>query len=248
MGEKTFNGSEGDRLRYRAVEWLGEQNGAGEEFFRLIHELQAQRDELERRNQELLRAIDQRDRLVLMLSSINDHRESAPMGYLALTRNGTIRAVNLTAASFLGFNPSHLLSTSLYYFVEESDHASFRSFLETVFDKQCKQACELTLLEVGGTRHQVRMETIVIESEEECLLAVSEITEDAAHTHGTGIAYPRIKQLEGIIPICAYCKRIRDDHEIWQQLERYISEHSEALFSHGVCPECSEKVLAAIKR
>lgn len=50
-----------------------------------------------------------------------------------------------------------------------------------------------------------------------------------------------IKTLKGIIPICAYCHRIRDDKESWQQLESYISEHSEALFSHGICPECSEK-------
>jgi len=48
----------------------------------------------------------------------------------------------------------------------------------------------------------------------------------------------QIKQLEGIIPICSYCKKIRDDHEIWQRLETYICQHSEAVFSHGICPEC----------
>jgi len=50
-----------------------------------------------------------------------------------------------------------------------------------------------------------------------------------------------IKVLKGIIPICSYCHKIRNDKEIWQQMETYISEHSEALFSHGMCPECSEK-------
>ncbi len=50
-----------------------------------------------------------------------------------------------------------------------------------------------------------------------------------------------IKVLKGIIPICAYCHKIRNDKEIWQQMETYISEHSGALFSHGICPECSEK-------
>jgi PAS domain S-box-containing protein len=47
----------------------------------------------------------------------------------------------------------------------------------------------------------------------------------------------QIKQLNGIIPICSYCHKIRDDKESWQQLEQYISDHSEAMFSHGVCPE-----------
>lgn len=51
-------------------------------------------------------------------------------------------------------------------------------------------------------------------------------------------ALAQVKQLEGIIPICSYCKKIRDDHQSWHQLEDYISEHSEALFSHGICPEC----------
>lgn len=55
-------------------------------------------------------------------------------------------------------------------------------------------------------------------------------------------ALAKVKQLEGIIPICSYCKKIRDDKESWQQLESYISNHSEALFSHGICPECYLKV------
>lgn len=53
-------------------------------------------------------------------------------------------------------------------------------------------------------------------------------------------ARSQVRSLEGIIPICMYCKKIRDDGDSWQQLERYISEHSEALFSHGICPTCFE--------
>jgi sigma-B regulation protein RsbU (phosphoserine phosphatase) len=51
----------------------------------------------------------------------------------------------------------------------------------------------------------------------------------------------RVKQLEGIIPICMYCKKIRDDQDGWNQLERYITNHSEASFSHGICPSCLEE-------
>ena len=50
----------------------------------------------------------------------------------------------------------------------------------------------------------------------------------------------RVKQLEGIIPICMYCKKIRSDNDIWHQLEKYITEHSSAMFSHSICPECFE--------
>ena len=50
----------------------------------------------------------------------------------------------------------------------------------------------------------------------------------------------RVKQLEGILPICMYCKKIRDGEEKWRQMEEYISKHSEANFSHGLCPDCFE--------
>lgn len=55
-------------------------------------------------------------------------------------------------------------------------------------------------------------------------------------------AKEQIKTLSGIIPICMYCKEIRDDKGYWNQLEKFISEHSEAQFSHGICDKCmSEK-------
>jgi len=60
-------------------------------------------------------------------------------------------------------------------------------------------------------------------------------------------ALANVKQLEGIIPICMHCKKIRDDEKSWHQLEQYISSHSDARFSHGICPECYEKEMLEIK-
>jgi len=50
----------------------------------------------------------------------------------------------------------------------------------------------------------------------------------------------RIKRLEGLISICSYCHRIRNEQRDWQRLEEYLHEHSDALFSHGICPGCFE--------
>ena len=55
-------------------------------------------------------------------------------------------------------------------------------------------------------------------------------------------ALGEIKALSGLLPICANCKKIRDDKGYWNQIEVYISEHSRAEFSHGLCPECTEKL------
>jgi len=55
-------------------------------------------------------------------------------------------------------------------------------------------------------------------------------------------ALSKVKQLSGFLPICASCKKIRDDKGYWNQIESYIRDHSEAEFSHGICPECCEKL------
>ncbi|MDA3971834.1 MAG: response regulator [Desulfobulbaceae bacterium] len=54
-------------------------------------------------------------------------------------------------------------------------------------------------------------------------------------------ALAKIKQLTGMLPICASCKRIRDDKGYWSGVETYVSEHTDAVFSHGLCPECEKK-------
>jgi len=54
-------------------------------------------------------------------------------------------------------------------------------------------------------------------------------------------ALDHVKTLQGILPICMHCHRIRNDEESWQRIEQYIGEHSDAEFSHGICPECLEK-------
>ena len=55
-------------------------------------------------------------------------------------------------------------------------------------------------------------------------------------------ALEHVKTLHGMLPICAWCKRIRDDHGYWSQAEAYVKQHSDAEFTHGICPECLEKV------
>jgi phosphoserine phosphatase RsbU/P len=52
-----------------------------------------------------------------------------------------------------------------------------------------------------------------------------------------------VRQLSGLLPICSYCKRIRDDQNYWEQVESYISEHTDVRFSHGICPACYAKVI-----
>jgi len=56
-------------------------------------------------------------------------------------------------------------------------------------------------------------------------------------------ALARVRQLRGLLPICSYCKKVRDDQNYWQQVEQYVSAHADVRFSHGICPDCYRKVV-----
>ena len=65
----------------------------------------------------------------------------------------------------------------------------------------------------------------------------------AARVKELELALANVKLLQGLLPICCYCKRIRNDQNYWQQVDTYISDHSEAQFTHGICPECRDKIV-----
>ena len=54
-------------------------------------------------------------------------------------------------------------------------------------------------------------------------------------------ALAEVRSLQAILPICSYCKRVRDDENYWHNVEAYISEHTDTRFSHGICPSCFER-------
>jgi sigma-B regulation protein RsbU (phosphoserine phosphatase) len=57
-----------------------------------------------------------------------------------------------------------------------------------------------------------------------------------------------VKQLEGLLPICSYCKKIRDEGNTWVRMESFIERQTDAHFSHGICPDCTAKVMANLRR
>ncbi len=65
----------------------------------------------------------------------------------------------------------------------------------------------------------------------------------ADHVKELEASLSQVRQLQGILPICAHCKKIRDDQNYWQKVENYVSDHSEAQFSHSVCPGCYESIV-----
>ena len=91
----------------------------------------------------------------------------------------------------------------------------------------------LNLIQKNVVQGRITREDEGLEEGLEGRPAVTELVEQAL---------AQVKQLGGLLPICASCKKIRDDKGYWQQIEAYIREHSEAEFSHSICPECVKKL------
>lgn len=106
--------------------------------------------------------------------------------------------------------------------------------------------------EKDGLVDKVRLRTAELETANERLhLEIAERRQVEADLAGKvtqlELAMTKIKQLEGLISICSYCKKIKIDEESWQQLEHYLAEHTDASFSHGMCPDCFTTAMKEIE-
>jgi GAF domain-containing protein len=98
----------------------------------------------------------------------------------------------------------------------------------TDHDQACIEALAPAFVEaLGRKRTQMERQRLVLELQD---------------------ALEKVKTLRGLLPICSSCKKIRDDAGYWTQLEVYFSEHSDAQFTHGMCPECAEKMMQEFEK
>jgi len=98
----------------------------------------------------------------------------------------------------------------------------------------------IILIVIGLTGLVINAYQKVLRGQQEELLISHQQLE--ARNAALATALKDVKQLSGLLPICASCKKIRDDQGYWQQIEQYVQEHSDAYFSHGICPECQERL------
>ena len=94
------------------------------------------------------------------------------------------------------------------------------------------QRCRWFLINMYPFRDGVSVLFRDISEKKQWELQREQVIDELRHALG------QVRTLHGLIPICAWCKKIRNDEGYWQQLEAYISEHTEADFSHGMCPDC----------
>lgn len=207
-----------------------------------------------------------REQLEQLVDSYRDKALRAEEFYRALFENnhsvmliidpesGEIRDANLTACRFYGYRKEQMIAMRIMDInvlsLEEIraemqsaklEHRSCFNFLHRLADGGVRE------VEVFSGPINIKGEKLLysiirdisrrrkIEREKEELIARLEK------------ALSEIKTLRGILPICSACKKIRDDKGYWQQIEAYIRAHSDAQFTHGICPECVRKLYPEIK-
>jgi PAS domain S-box-containing protein len=208
-------------------------------------------DETERkRMEEALRENESRLELAL---------KSSEMGVWSLDLAENKRVFDAQVCHLLGIDPVKFSGTAKEFFsvVHPDDHDAIRSALARTIEQNAPYESDYRVVcPDGSIRHitargalfcddkgqAVRLNGLVwditerkrLEEEREKL--VRQLREALAN----------VKTLSGLLPICSYCKKIRDDEGYWQQIEAYIHQHSLAQFSHGICPDCYKKARAEL--
>jgi PAS domain S-box-containing protein len=180
MAKEKRDTTEAYELRSRVEERLHTQTPklhpprSRKETERLLHELEANRVELEMQNAELLKTRDELEGALTICTNLYDF---APVGYFTLGRVGVIRSVNLTGASLLGTDRFGLIGRRFGLFVADEDRPFFSEFLGKVFASQGKKTCEVALTREGKGPLYLQIEAVACTSGEECHVAVIDITE-----------------------------------------------------------------------
>ena len=168
--------------------------------------------------------------------------------------DGYFKSVNPALEKLLGFSKEELLSRPILDFVHPEDqHPVKKEHLEGIGGRRLRSFENRYLCKDGSYRLLKWYTTSAVDG---ILYAAGrDITgqrlAEAEREKMIGElqkALEEIKTLQGIIPICMYCKNIKSDEGTWDRMEKYIEEHSDADFSHGICPDCYKKQLEELEK
>jgi PAS domain S-box-containing protein len=174
----------------------------------------------------------------------NEILESITDGFMALDANGRFVYLNSVAGQFIRGPRDEAIGKCLWGEVPELRGSLVEDMFRQVFDKHVAIHFEYLSplsnqwLEIHAYPAQNGGLTAYSSDVSDRKLAEMRLRETLAERDA---ALDRVRLLSGLLPICAACKRIRDDDGNWRQIESYISQHSQAKFSHGMCPDCGKQ-------
>ncbi|MBF0328782.1 MAG: PAS domain S-box protein [Nitrospirae bacterium] len=250
MKDKKYN-----ELRKKAEQILEQKRLTMPSFYsadaeKVMHDLTVHQIELELQNEEL------RQTQIELEKSRNKYSalfELAPVGYFTMDKNTKIREANLTGCRQFELDRSQIIGQPFSHFVAPDAQDLFYFHMRKVLESSKRVSDEIKLRRSTGVFFYALIESLAIEDPENGKSVIRFVISDISELKNAQeerekligelkTALDKVKLLSGFIPICCTCKKIRDDKGYWNQLETYIHDHSEAEFSHGICPECAKKL------
>ncbi|WDP91481.1 MAG: PAS domain S-box protein [Desulfobacter sp.] len=166
--------------------------------------------------------------------------------------NGQYRYVNNAFATGVGRTAKEIIGRTIWDIFEKDEADKRFAVVREVFSRGVVKEIEVRVpLPTGDTWYLTtvkpifnaagEVDTVICISKNITSRKQAEIALELKHERLVK-AMEEINALSGLLPICASCKKIRDDQGYWNRLESYIESHSDAQFSHGICPECSDRL------
>ncbi len=179
--------------------------------------------------------------------------DDAPTGYHELDTEGRLIRVNRTELETLGYSAEEMVGRHVWEFVDEkgvSQEAVLKKLAGTL---PIAPSHERVYRKKDGTRLPALIQDRLLLDGEGRITGIRSTLQDISERKRAEAERERliaelqttlaeVKVLKGFIPICASCKQIRDDQGFWDQIESYITRHSDARFSHGICPDCMKRL------
>ena len=166
--------------------------------------------------------------------------------------DGTYRYVNKAFAQGTGKSLDEIIGHTIWDVFEKDEADKRFAIVNKVFTEGVTEEVEVRVPLPSGDNYYLTtvkpifndlgvVETVICTSKN---ITKRKLAEDALKEKHNKLleALKEIKILSGLLPICAACKKIRDDTGYWNQIESYINEHSEAEFSHSICPDCAKNL------
>ncbi len=240
------------------VKWGGEMDEVAKNYNRFIGTLEATRRQLEKSRHELEQKVAERTaQLSKTVSELEALFNNSQVGIMVLKGGRLFHRGNQRLADILGYDaPAEMQGFSMkeLHLNEERFHEFGNKYFGQLKSKKMLQI-EYQLKRKDGSSVWCVLSGKALDTNIPADLneGVVWILDDISNKKRNEIererlladlqdALSEVKQLSGLLPICAHCKKIRDDKGYWNTLEAYIEDRSDASFSHGMCDECSEKL------
>ncbi len=193
---------------------------------------------MRKRAEEAMRESEEKHRLLI---------ENSHDIIYTLTPDGVFTFVSAAWTELLGHPVTQVAGQPFQPFVHPDDLAGCMAWLQKVIETgQRQEGVEYRVRHINGSWRWHTSSAVPLRDEAGTIIGFEgtarDITERRKAEEALQKALNDVKTLRGIVPICANCKKIRDDQGYWNQVEVYVRDHTEAEFSHSICPECMTKL------